>query len=100
MICRQCRTEIADKAIVCYRCGHPTSDPVRRPAPLPARRNSLVVTLGLIVLTFAALFLGQAGTDQIPAVVSWTVAALAAIVAAWRLLTRPRRGGQLQRPKR
>ena len=37
MNCRNCGTEIADKAIVCYRCGTATTDPVRqaRPDPLP-----------------------------------------------------------------
>ena len=26
MKCRQCAAEIAEKAIVCYRCGTPTAD--------------------------------------------------------------------------
>lgn len=26
MTCRHCAAEIADKAIVCYRCGTPTAD--------------------------------------------------------------------------
>ena len=36
MQCRNCGTEIADKAIVCYRCGAATTDPVRKPVPVPA----------------------------------------------------------------
>ncbi len=36
MTCRSCGTEIAEKAIVCYRCGAPTAEPaVNRPAPQP-----------------------------------------------------------------
>ena len=61
MICRQCGTEIADKAIVCYRCGAATTDPVRRPAPIRRRRNPLLSTAALVVLLLAALFLGEAG---------------------------------------
>ena len=37
MQCRNCGTEIADKAIVCYRCGVGTTDPVRKPVTAPAR---------------------------------------------------------------
>jgi hypothetical protein len=28
MTCKHCGTEIADKAIVCFRCGAATTDPV------------------------------------------------------------------------
>jgi hypothetical protein len=61
VICRQCGTEIADKAIICYRCGTATTDPVRRPAPIRRRRNPIFSTAALVVLLLAALFLGEAG---------------------------------------
>ena len=35
MTCRHCGIEIADKAIVCYRCGTPTAD-----LPSPRLRGS------------------------------------------------------------
>jgi zinc-ribbon domain len=90
MVCKNCGTEIADKALVCYRCGHATFEPVRKPAAIGGRGRSIVVTLGVIVLMLAALFMGQAGTDEVPRIVSWTIAALAAVVLAWRLLVRRR----------
>ena len=31
MICRNCGTEIAEKALICYRCGKATSDPRIKP---------------------------------------------------------------------
>jgi hypothetical protein len=31
MNCRSCGTEIADKALICFRCGAATTDPVRQP---------------------------------------------------------------------
>ena len=61
MICRNCGTEIADKAIVCYRCGTPTTDPVRKPAPIRGRRGGLVPFIGLVLMVLLGLFLGQAG---------------------------------------
>ena len=32
MICKSCQTEIADKAIVCYRCGTATTEAKFKPA--------------------------------------------------------------------
>ena len=61
MICRNCGTEIADKAIVCYRCGTSTTEPVRKPVDIrPGRGGTLVPLIGLILLIAAGLFLGQA----------------------------------------
>jgi len=60
MQCRSCRTEIADKAIVCYRCGQGTTDPVRRPVPITPRRSPLVSFVAAAVMILMALYLGQA----------------------------------------
>ena len=57
MQCRSCGTEIADKAIVCYRCGAATTDPVRKPAAIQPRRRSFVpVTLVLVLLLLGMYF--------------------------------------------
>jgi uncharacterized membrane protein YvbJ len=60
MQCKQCGTEIADKAIVCYRCGAATSDPVRKAVPVRPRRPLLPSVLAAVVLLLAALYMGQA----------------------------------------
>ena len=60
MKCRNCGTEIADKAIVCYRCGTATTDPVRTPAPLKRRRNPIFSLALAALLVLLALYLGQA----------------------------------------
>jgi hypothetical protein len=64
MRCRNCGTEIADKALICYRCGRATTDPRVRPAEegsifdRPRRRRGPVATaitillLALIILWF------------------------------------------------
>jgi hypothetical protein len=66
MICRNCGTEIADKAIVCYRCGTATSEPARKPAGIRPRRGWLAPLVGLVLLALAALFLPLAGQTTIP----------------------------------
>jgi hypothetical protein len=58
VICRQCGTEIADKAIVCYRCGAATAEPLRRPAPAPSGsrlRLGLVMAAVLLAIIAAAV---------------------------------------------
>jgi hypothetical protein len=38
MQCRQCGTEIADKALICYRCGTATTEAKYKPAAVTGRR--------------------------------------------------------------
>jgi ribose/xylose/arabinose/galactoside ABC-type transport system permease subunit len=92
MTCRHCGTEIADKALICFKCGEATSAAVRRPAP-PVRPASggVIPVLALLALVLAALFMGQAAAGEVPPAVSYTLAALAAVVLGWRILQRVRR---------
>jgi uncharacterized membrane protein YvbJ len=60
--CRQCGIEIADKALICYRCGTATTEAKYQPVPLPragARSSrTLIVTIVVIaVLVLGALYL-------------------------------------------
>ena len=61
MKCRSCGTEIADKALICYRCGNATTDPRIKPPDegslfeRPRRsRWPLVAVIILIVLAIVA----------------------------------------------
>jgi len=93
MICRHCGTDIADKALICYRCGNPTADPVR-PAARPSsqgRAGGVIALVALAALVLAGLFLGQAGRPELPSAVPYSVAALAAVVLVWRIGRRRRR---------
>lgn len=69
MKCRHCPTEIADNALICYRCGNPTTDPrVTPPADGPIFRQqgaSTARTLILVILGLLALLLGLEVTDLI-----------------------------------
>jgi hypothetical protein len=66
VICRNCGTEIADKAIVCYRCGTATTDPVRKPVPIRRRRGNLLPAVALILLVVVGVYLGLAGQRVVP----------------------------------
>ncbi len=60
MLCKHCGTEIADKAIVCYRCGAGTTDPVRQAVPLKRRGSPLLSFVTVALLLLMALYMGQA----------------------------------------
>jgi hypothetical protein len=93
MKCRNCGTEIAEKAIVCFRCGASTADPVRRPAAARQRRryrSSLDLVVALLLLVFFALYLGVAGSGrlEISPTVAWSIAGVALFLLIWRRLRR------------
>jgi hypothetical protein len=73
MKCRSCGTEIADKAIVCYRCGTGTTEPVRKAVPVKPRRSPLLSFVVAAVLLLSALYLGYAAPVADPS--RWQTAA-------------------------
>ena len=72
MICKYCGTEIADKALICYKCGNATTEPrIKPPDEGP--------------------ILGRPRRSRLPYIVIVIVVILALIVAAWLLLGRTAR---------
>jgi uncharacterized membrane protein YvbJ len=64
MICKHCGTEIADKALICYRCGNATTEPRVKPpsqGPLFERpRRSRMPVVAIVVLILLALLIAWA----------------------------------------
>ena len=52
MKCRQCGTEIADKALICFRCGTAVTEAVYKPVELkkPKRPIAVYVVFAILVL--------------------------------------------------
>ena len=92
MVCRSCGTEIADKALICYKCGTATSEPRVQP-PRPGRRPASrgPVVLALLVLVVSALVMGQIVTDQVPREVGYVLAVIGLVAIGWHLAGRRRR---------
>ncbi len=60
MQCRNCGLEIADKALICYRCGTATTEAKYKPFEAPARRSTctiVLVAIGAAVLVLVGWFL-------------------------------------------
>lgn len=50
MVCRQCGIEIADKALICYKCGTATQERRVEPVALAPKRSLWPVLIGLAVV--------------------------------------------------
>ena len=57
MRCRNCGAEIAEKALICYRCGTATTEAKYQPAPLPGSSRSRSSTARTLVLTVVIIAL-------------------------------------------
>ncbi len=90
MICKNCGTEIADRALICYRCGQATFEAVRQPASTRPGIGPLLINVLLIVLVLGAIAVGLGVLDQGQTVrlAAWAVAVIGALLVAWRLLRR------------
>ena len=55
MQCRNCGAEIADKALICYRCGTATTEAKYKPAAMPRRRSSRTLVTTIVVLAILIL---------------------------------------------
>ena len=61
MTCKHCGTVIADKALICYRCGNATTEPRVKPPSegslfeRPRRSRGPIVAIVIIILTMLAL---------------------------------------------
>ena len=59
MICAHCGTEIADKALICYRCGNATTEPrIKPPAEgslFERPRRSRLPIVAIVILIVLAL---------------------------------------------
>ena len=69
MKCRNCGTEIADKALICYRCGTATTEAKYQPYVRPKRRRTstiIYVVIAIALLVLLAWFLLHSSGSQAP----------------------------------
>ena len=93
MQCRNCGAEIADKALICYKCGTATTEAKYQPARLPtgSSRSGLVPTaIALALLAAVALYLGRAANADSPQWVTYVAVAAAVIIIGIRAYARRR----------
>ena len=100
MICRTCGTEIAEKALICYRCGEATTAPRLKPVAPRSRRRLVPAPGGIVLLLVAGLYglytihiismfsMGQAAREGASALLVWALVGLALVGLTWRFWRR------------
>ncbi len=93
MQCRKCGAEIADKALICYKCGTATTEAKYQPAPLPRSSSragvvATVIALALIVVLFVVM--GRVATGESSQFVRYAAVVVAMLIVALRAFARRR----------
>ena len=95
MPCRSCGAQIADKALICYKCGTATTEAKYQPAPLPAAspawRRALVPTaIALALLLGATYYIDHSASGTPSQPVAYVAVASAVIIIGIRAYARRR----------
>jgi len=94
MLCENCQSEIDDKALVCFRCGHATSERQHEPVtlndeiPKVQSRWWVPLVLGVVFITISGFFMTQLAGGALPDPIVWVMLAFAAGLLAWRIRLR------------
>jgi hypothetical protein len=57
MKCRECGTDIAEKALICFRCGASVEEPVTKPYVAKKTRRPLIVYVVFAILVIVAFIM-------------------------------------------
>ena len=93
MQCRNCGAAIADKALICYKCGTATTEAKYQPATLSSRssRSGLIATvIALALIVAAALYIERVSAAGSQQWVTYVAVAAAIIVIGLRAYARRR----------
>jgi hypothetical protein len=93
MQCRNCGAVIADKALICYKCGTATTEAKYQPAPLPTARarSGLVPTvIAIALLVVVAAYAERASTTGSEHWLTYLAIAAAVVIIGLRAYARRR----------
>jgi hypothetical protein len=57
MKCRECGTDIADKALICFRCGASVEEPVTKPYVAKKTSRPVIVYVVFAILVIVAFIM-------------------------------------------
>jgi hypothetical protein len=91
MKCRNCGTEIADKALICFRCGTATTEPRIAPPPMKKARGPLPVILAMLVIIVGAVLIVPQLLPGEFRMAGWAAVVILTALSVWALRPTPRR---------
>jgi hypothetical protein len=101
MKCRNCGTEIAANALICYRCGTAVEELPGVVSTRGKRKRAglLGPALTLVVLLVAALLTIRVFAPELPRIFVWIAFVLALVVAGWWIRRRASGASRAEPPK-
>jgi len=91
--CRSCGAEIAEKAIVCYRCGTPTAIPQSTPPPVRRRAGRpawIAVVIILAIIAAGVWLIPKTPPASAARWSTWAALVVVTFLVVWRLRRRGR----------
>ena len=85
MTCRSCGATIADKAIVCYRCGTPTAGPAAPARPATRARAPWAFVVAAVAVALMAVSVAIVSPEHRTAI-AVAGGLIAVALAAWAML--------------
>ena len=82
MHCAHCQTEIADNALICFRCGAATTERLRKPAA--PRRRPVWLWVALVALVVLALLVDRQLDPPLARVGAGLLFGATAVAVWWR----------------
>ena len=73
MKCRSCGAEIAEKAIVCYRCGTPTAELAPPTAAKGSRPNLFAILVLILIIAAGAWLIPMTRPGSVERIGAWVV---------------------------
>jgi len=93
MQCRNCGAQIADKALICYKCGTATTEAKYQPAKVPpaSSRSGLVPTvIAVAILVAVTLYVERVSSTGSQQWVTYVAVAAAVVIIGIRAYARRR----------
>jgi len=85
MQCRSCGIEIAEKALICYKCGTATTEAKYQPVAVPggtsSRRSAILSVVLLALLAVLAAYGSRKSAGDVSTSLRWAAVALAVATA-------------------
>ncbi len=91
MKCRNCGTDIADKALICYRCGTATTEPRIAPPAEPRARGLLPVFMAILIIVAVSVVVLPELPEGLARQAGWVAVAVITAATVWALRPRGRR---------
>ena len=94
MLCKNCNSEIDDKALVCFRCGYATSERKVEPVVLTEDRDQsrpqtwIPLVLAIVFIAVSGFFMTELAGGVPPVPMVWLMLAMAGGLLAWRVRLR------------